>query len=301
MHLGILPPYRTGVVADPEWVVAFARHAEACGFESFYAVEHVVVRAGYATRYPYSDTGRMPLPDDCPIPDPLELLAFVAAHTSRLVLATGILVAPEHHPLQLAKRIATLDLVSGGRFRLGVGVGWMDEELEALGIDPRTRGARTDELLDALGTLWRADDDESVSFHGSFFSFTYAVSRPRPLQRVGPLGGVPVHVGGHSRAAARRAGRVGTGFQPLGLAGDALAERLADVRAAADDAGRDPGKIELTLGGLVDQCDEATIERARAAGATRLLLSTREADLAAACDQLSAVAERLGSVGGSQA
>lgn len=284
MRFGILPPYRTGVTADPEWMVAFARHAEAVGFESLYVVEHVAVPAGYDERYPYAPSGRMPLPVDCNIPDPLELLAFLAGVTERIVLATGILVAPEHHPLQLAKRLATVDVVSGGRMRLGVGVGWMREELEALGIDFATRGARTDELIEALRVVWT---DDEPTFHGRFFSFDRAVSRPRPVQD----GGVPIHVGGHSRAAARRAGRMGDGFQPLGLDDDALADRLAVLRAAAEESGRDPAAVELSLGGMLGVTDAAAIAAAEAAGATRMVISTAQADLAEVTDALSAFAE----------
>ena len=142
MKFGILPPYRAGVTADPLWMVTFAQHAEAIGFESIYVAEHVVVPAGYETRYPYSSTGRMPLPEDCPLPDPLELLTFLAAVTERIVLATGVLVLPEHNPVLLAKRVATLDVLSGGRARLGIGLGWMREEVEACGTDFDTRGAR---------------------------------------------------------------------------------------------------------------------------------------------------------------
>jgi probable F420-dependent oxidoreductase len=281
VKFGILPPYRTGVTADPEWMVAFARHAEAVGFESLYVVEHVAVPAGYDERYPYARSGRMPLPVDCNIPDPLELLAFLAGVTERIVLATGILVAPEHHPLQLAKRLATVDVVSAGRMRLGVGVGWMREELEALGIDFATRGARTDELIEALRVVWT---DDEPTFHGRFFSFERAVSRPRPVQ----AGGVPIHVGGHSRAAARRAGRMGDGFQPLGLDDEALTDRLAAVRAAAEEAGRDSAAIELSLGGVLGVTDAAAIAAAEAAGATRMVISTAQADLAELTDALSA-------------
>jgi probable F420-dependent oxidoreductase len=272
MKFGILPPYRTGVTADPDWMVAFAQLAESLEFESLYVVEHVVVPAGYAATYPYSETGRMPLPEDCPIPDPLELLAFLAAVTERIVLATGILVLPEHNPLILAKRLATIDVLSGGRMRLGIGVGWMREELEAVGIDFDTRGARTDELIEAMRALW--DGDEG-SFAGEFFSFERAVSRPQPLQP----GGIPIHVGGHSKAAARRAGRYAEGFQPLGLDGDALAERLALMRGTAIHAGRDPDAIELSLGGLLDLLDADAITRAEDQGADRLVVSTRFEDL----------------------
>jgi probable F420-dependent oxidoreductase len=286
MHFGILPPYRSGVTADPAWMVEFARHAEALGFESIYTVEHVVVVAGYDARYPYADSGRMPLPDECPIPDPLDLLAFLAAATESLVLATGIVVLPEHHPVQLAKRLATIDVLSGGRMRLGVGVGWMREELEALGIDFATRGARTDEIIDAMRALWR---DDEASFAGEFFQFDRAISRPRPLQ----AGGVPVHIGGHSKAAARRAGRVGDGFQPLGLDDDTLVERLELMRAAADEAGRDPHAIELSLGGLLDLVGPDDVARAAERGAVRMVISTREGDLANLKDQMSAFADRV--------
>src|SRR5664279_5324571 len=145
-----MPPYRTGVAADPEWMTRFVRLAERLGFESVYLVEHVVVPVDYGSRYPYSDTGKMPLADDCPIPDPLDLAAFLMARTERLVLGTGIVIALHQHPLVLAKRAASLDVLSGGRFRLGVGVGWMREELESTGVDWDSRGAVLDEHLDAM-------------------------------------------------------------------------------------------------------------------------------------------------------
>ncbi len=285
MQFGILPPYRTGVTADPMWMAGFARTAEDVGFESIYVVEHVVVPVGYAQRYPYAATGRMPLPDDCAIPDPLELLAYLAAITDRLVLATGILVLPEHNPLILAKRLATIDALSGGRMRLGIGVGWMQEELEAVGIDFTTRGARTDELIDAMRALWTG---EPASHAGEFFSFDQAISRPPPVQS----GGIPIHVGGHSRAAARRAGSRGDGFQPLGLDGDELADRVAVMRAAATAAGRDPDRLELSLGGLLDQLDADAIDRAEQQGAHRIVVSTRDGDLATVQAMMTDFAER---------
>jgi probable F420-dependent oxidoreductase len=285
MKFGILPPYRTGVTADPAWMATFARHAEGLGFESIYVVEHVIVQAGYDERYPYAPSGRMPLPVDCAIPDPLELLAYLAGITERIVLGTGILVLPAHEPAMLAKRLATIDVLSGGRMRLGIGVGWQREELEAVGVDFGTRGARTDEAIAALQALWTEDE---ATFQGEHFSFERAVSRPRPVQ----AGGIPIHVGGHSRAAARRAGRIGAGFQPLGLEGDELATRVAEMRAAAEEVGRDPDAIELSLGGLLDLCDDAALDTARAAGAHRLVLSTRNGDLDATLAEMSAFAER---------
>ncbi len=286
MHLGVLPPYRAGVVADPDWLVGFARAVEELGFESLYVAEHVVVPAGYRTLYPYSPTGRMPLPEDCPIPDPLELLAFLAGVTSRLVLGTGLLVGAAHQPLVLAKRAATVDVLSGGRLRLGIGLGWLREELDAVGVEPAERGRRVDELLEALPVVWSADE---ASFHGRFFSFERAVSRPRPVQP----GGIPIHIGGHSAAAARRAGRFGAGYQPLGVEGAVLAERLSQMRASAVEHGRDPAGVEVTLGLPLDALDADTLARLGDAGADRVLLATREGDLAALVGRLTDVAERF--------
>lgn len=267
--LGLLPPYRLNVASDPAWMAAFARHADEAGFESLLAVEHVVVPVGYESRYPYSDTGRMPLPADCELPDPLDLLAWLAARTERIRLGTGILVLPEHHPLQLAKRCATIDRLSGGRLFLGVGVGWLREEVAALGIDPDERGSRTDEAIEALRVIWR---DDAPHFAGRHFAFEPVHSQPKPLQA-----SIPILVGGHSGAAARRAGRLGDGFFPLGLAGEALDRRWAEVQAAALDAGRDPASVSLTLGGLLG--DDAAITGAVDRGAERVVLSTRTADL----------------------
>ena len=284
--LGLLPPYRLGVASDPAWMRAFAQHAEAAGFESVLAVEHVAVPVGYESRYPYSDTGRMPLPEDCELPDPLELLAWLAGQTERIRLGTGILVLPEHHPLALAKRCATIDRLSGGRLFLGVGVGWMREEVAALGIDPDERGSRTDEAIDALRVVWR---DDEPSWEGRHFAFGPVRSQPKPLQA-----SVPILVGGHSPAAARRAGRLGDGFFPLGLSGDLLDTRCQQVRQAAADAGRDPAAVGLTLGGLLG--DASAIIEAAERGAERVVLSTRTADLPElreAMDQAAALAAAL--------
>jgi probable F420-dependent oxidoreductase len=269
ISLGLLPPYRLGVASDPAWMDAFARHADEVGFESILAVEHVAVPVGYESRYPYSDTGRMPLPEDCELPDPLDLLAWLAGRTERIRLGTGILVLPEHHPLQLAKRCATIDRLSGGRLFLGVGVGWMREEVAALGIDPDERGSRTDEAIDALRVVWHEDEP---AFDGKHFVFCPVRSHPKPVQQT-----IPILVGGHSRAAARRAGERGDGFFPLGLSGEHLDERWRQVQEAAESAGRDPSTIGLTMGGLLG--DAAAILEAIERGAERVVLSSRVDDL----------------------
>jgi probable F420-dependent oxidoreductase len=284
--LGLLPPYRLDVASDPAWMAAFARHADEVGFESLLAVEHVAVPVGYESRYPYSDTGRMPLPEACELPDPLDLLAWLAARTHRLRLGTGILVLPEHHPLQLAKRCATIDRLSGGRLFLGVGVGWLREEVAALGIDPDERGTRTDEGIEALRVIWREDEP---SFAGRHFAFGPVRSQPKPVQD-----GIPILVGGHSPAAARRAGRLGDGFFPLGVAGELLDRRWAQVQAAALVAGRDPTSVTLTLGGLLGE--EGAITDAVERGAERVVLSTRTADLDTLRHAMDAAVARVASL-----
>jgi probable F420-dependent oxidoreductase len=292
MQFGVLPPVRSGGTADGPWLAAFARLVEGLGFESIVLVEHAVIVSGYQSRYPYSSSGRMPLPDDCAIPDPLDAMAYLAGVTDRITLATGVLVAPNHHPVVLAKRIASVDQFSGGRVRMCLGVGWMDEEVRATGADPRTRGRRTDETIAALRALWTDSGSEGAEYRGDFFSFEHAHSFPKPFR-----GDVPVHIGGHSEAAAQRAGRLGDGFQPLGIDGTLLGDRMDTVRRTAEQAGRDPDDVELTLSGYLPAVSEEDVEAAERAGAVRLVVSTSiSTDLAALEDELSGFAERFGVV-----
>jgi len=267
-------------------MVPFVRDAERLGFESVYSVEHVVVPVGHAAAYPYSESGRMPLADDCPIPDPLDLLAFVAGTTTSLRLGTGVVVGPHHHPLVLAKRLATIDQLSGGRMTLGVGVGWMREELAATGVEFSTRGRRLDELIAAMRQVWSGGP---ASFDGEFFAFDSIRSEPQPFQP----GGVPIHIGGHSPAAARRAGQMGDGFHPLGLDDVLLSERWDLVCRTAVAAGRDPEKIELSVTLPVSAVDAAAVDRFAAVGVTRIVCSTAAVDRNQVTDDLAALAARV--------
>lgn len=287
--VGVLAPVAGGVTADPEWMAAFAGHVERCGFESIVAVEHTVLATRYDSVYPYDSSGRVGLAPDCPIPDPLDLLAFLAGHTSRLGLATGVLVLPNHHPVVLAKRAATVDALSGGRLRLCVGVGWLREELEACGVEFETRGRRADEQLAVLRALWE-DRPQGVSHHGEFFDFDDITCYPKPVagQRL------PIHIGGHSRAAARRAGRLGDGLQPLGVAGPELASLIALMRDEAAAAGRDPAALEVSLGHAVTKIDAERAGVLADQGADRIVLSPpATTDIEEVKDLLSACAQRL--------
>ncbi|PKK13235.1 LLM class F420-dependent oxidoreductase [Thermomonospora sp. CIF 1] len=291
MKYAVLAPVAAGVTADPQWIGRYARHAEACGFESISVVEHTVVAAGYTSTYPYDASGRMDLADDLDIPDPLDLLAFLAGCTSRIGLATGVLVLPNHHPVVLAKRAATVDRLSGGRLRLTVGMGWMREEVEACGADFATRGRRADEQIQVMRKLWADTAPHGADHEGEFFRFKNAMSYPKPAR----AGGVPIHIGGHSRAAARRAGRHGDGIQPLGVTGEALRDLLKLMREEAELAGRDPDALEVTLGHSLARITPEKAQRLAELGADRIVLQpTPTRDLERALEELSACAQRLG-------
>jgi probable F420-dependent oxidoreductase len=195
-------------------------------------------------------------------------MAHVAAATTRLRLITGVLVVPQRNPLVLAKQVATLDHLSGGRISLGIGVGWLREEFDALGVPFERRGARTDEYVLAMRALWAGDD---ARFRGAFVRFDGMSCNPKPVR-----GGVPILVGGHSEQAARRAARLGDGFFPAtGI--QRPVEPLIDLmRRAAEEAGRDPAGIELTLGcpGALSDDPLREVEACRARGAQRVLVSS---------------------------
>jgi probable F420-dependent oxidoreductase len=252
----------TGPYASGEAARRLARTAEDAGFESIWAVEHVVVPAGYRSAYPYDQSGKMPGgADDFDLPDPLVWLAWAGSVTERINLCTGVMILPQRNPVVLAKEVATLDSLSGGRVRLGIGVGWLEEEFEALGVPFARRGARTDDYLAAMRALW---SQEVASHEGPFTRFERVYSRPRPAGN-----SVHVVVGGHSPQAARRAGRYGDGFFPGKGGPTALAEMFDLVRRSAEEAGRDPSAIEFTAGG---KPEASYVERLSALGVTRMVL-----------------------------
>jgi probable F420-dependent oxidoreductase len=185
-------------------------------------------------------------------------MAYVAAATSRIRLATGILILPQHNPVIVAKQVATLDHMSNGRILLGIGVGWLKEEFDAIGAVFENRGRRTDEYIAAMRELWSAD---APNFSGRYVTFKDAFMRPKPVNR-----SVPIIIGGHTEAAARRAGRIGDGFFP----GRGLPMDLIEiVRRTAREAGRDPAAVEITVS-IPD--DLAQLADFAAAGVSRVLL-----------------------------
>jgi probable F420-dependent oxidoreductase len=239
-----------------------AKSAEAAGFESLWTVEHILYPEGYESTYPYAPDGKMPGSGDSPIPDPLIWLAYVAANTTTLKLATGISLLPERHPVMYAKEVATLDSMSNGRLMLGIGIGWLREEFDALDVPWEGRTRRTEEYADVMRELWKAD---GVSYDGEFINFENISSNPKPTN-----GSVPIHIGGHSEAAAKRAGRMGDGFFP---AKGNMAELIDIAKQTAADAGRDPEAIDMTgvHPGIFGADPAAAVEEAASWGVDRLV------------------------------
>ena len=247
----------------PDGSIQFAQAAEKAGVESLWTVEHVIYPSSYDSKYPYDPSGQMAMAPDTDLTDPLIWLTWLAANTSSIRLGTGIIILPERNPLVLAKQVGTLDSFSGGRVELGIGVGWLKEEFEALGVPWERRGARTDEYVAVMRELWGGNE---VSFDGEFVSFDRVSSNPKPLN-----GSVPITIGGHSDAAARRAGRIGNGFFPG--KGD-LEHMLGLVRESAEKHGRDANEIEVTWGSgeIMGSDPVAAAEKLKEQGVSRVIV-----------------------------
>jgi probable F420-dependent oxidoreductase len=252
-----------GPFVQPEEAAFLAKSCEEVGIESLWTVEHVAVPTGYTAQYPYSADGRMPGGEDSPIPDPLLWLAYVAGQTSKIRLATGILILPQRHPIYVAKELATLDVLSKGRAILGIGIGWMEDEFRALGIPFDERVGRTEESCAALRSLWSSGAE---AFKGEHYAWDALESNPKPVQP----GGVPIVVGGHVLGAARRAARVGDGFFPMKTEGGRLRELLDAMSDECARVGRDPAKIEVTT--AAPGLDLDAIRRLEDEGVSRLVV-----------------------------
>jgi probable F420-dependent oxidoreductase len=230
-----------GTGARREVIDAVAAAAEAAGFATLWAGEHVVMVDAPASRYPYADDGRIAVPADADWLDPLIALSFAAAATHTITLATGVLLLPEHNPVLVAKQAASLDVLSGGRLTLGVGVGWSREEFDALGVPFARRGARTAEYVAAIRALWRED---VATFDGEFVTFDAIRVNPRPVRDRR----VPVVVGGNSDAALRRAATWGDGWYGFNVEGiDAVRDRVGTLHELCREAGRDPTQLRVAV------------------------------------------------------
>jgi probable F420-dependent oxidoreductase len=275
MKLGVLPLFVKNLICNPDWVAEFVGTVEEEDVESIWGVEHVLVAENYAPNYPYSSDGRAPATADTVMPDPLEWLSYAAALSKKVRLGTSVMVLPQHSPVQLAKRLATIDRLSNGRMMLGAGLGWQEEEYAALNVPFARRGARMDEYIAAMRALWT---QEPATFAGDFVRFDRVFSDVRPIQP----SGIPIIIGGSSEAAAKRAGRIGDGFYPYVISPEDMALRIEDVHRAADAAGRSRDSIELTVWPGSWQfrasLDSALMKRYLALPLSRIVVGMHEAE-----------------------
>ena len=283
MRLG-LHALGIGNGADRAVIDAVAAAADRAGFATLWSGEHVVMVDESASRYPYSDDGRISVPAAADWIDPLIGLSFVAAATSTIGIGTGVLLLPEHNPVLVAKQAATLDTLSGGRLTLGIGVGWSREEFDALGIPFERRGARTNEYVEAIRTLWR---DDVASFDGEFVHFNSVRVNPKPVHDRR----IPIVVGGNSDAAMRRVAAWGDGWYGFNLDDvDAVAERVAFLRGLCVDYGRDPDELRLAVA-LRDLQPRDVAPLAMLGVDELVLVESPPEDAAVAADWVGAVAD----------
>ncbi len=251
-----------GTGARPEIIRTVSVAAEACGFATVWAGEHVVMVDEPGSRYPYSGDGRIAVPPDADWLDPFLALTFAAAVTSRIGLATGVLLLPEHNPVIAAKQAATLDVLSGGRLTLGVGIGWSAEEFAALGIPFGRRAQRAAEYVAAMRELWATD---LSSFSGDFARFDAVRVYPKPVRRR-----IPVVIGGNSDAALNRVAECGDGWYGFNLSPDEAEERVGVLSWLCREKGR--SAAELSVAVAVTGCTPDALPRLAAAGVTEVVL-----------------------------
>lgn len=236
------------------------------GFESVWLPEHVVLFDEYDSEYPYAETGRFPGGGDTGLVDPLTALAFLAAGTQDLRLGTAICLVPQRNPVYTAKQVADIDLMSGGRMELGIGVGWLEEEYEALNVPFERRGARCDEYLDVMKALWTEDPS---SYEGEVYPLRECRMFPKPVQDPHP----PILVGGESDAALRRVVRHGQGWFTFNRLPDhTLDERLDRLHAMLDEHDRPRTEVTLTVCPYFNPIDAEALEAYAARGVDRVVV-----------------------------
>jgi probable F420-dependent oxidoreductase len=273
-----------GSLARPELITAVAINAERLNFATVWAPEHIVFLERFSSRYPYSRGQNLPVPTEIPLLNPFIALTYAAASTTRIRLATGICLVPEYNPLLLAKICATLDYLSGGRLLLGIGVGWLREEFDALGIPWERRSQRTREYIEAMRCVW----GDGRSYSAEFVNFDGALSYPKPLKGAG----LPVMVGGQTEAALKRAASYGNGWCGFNLTPDETAQAINRLRELLAANGRASDAFEFSVSPTADATPD-DLKRYRDVGVDELYLTpvfqrpvASEADIANLTEEL---------------
>jgi probable F420-dependent oxidoreductase len=229
-----------GKMIEGEKIARVARRAEELGYDSLWVSDHILFPTALRSQYPYSPDGKLPLDPSNPLLEPFTVLSYVAAVTQRVKLGTSVVVVPYRDPLVTAKIVASLDVLSGGRFIFGVGVGWLEEEFRALRQNIRNRAAQTREALLAMKACWTQEDPE---FHGQFFDFSGIKVAPKPRQRPHP----PIWFGGNSIPALKRAVELGDGWHAVWQTPEEVAEKARILRDLCARAGKNFADFAITI------------------------------------------------------
>lgn len=285
MQIG-LQLFIAGEAASSGFLRRVAPLLEVYGFHEIWLPEHIILFPQLTSAYPYSKDGKYPFdPRQLPL-EPFTALSYLAAHTSTLRLAPGISVLPQRNPVFAAKQAADVDVLSDGRLDYGVGVGWCLEEIAALGVDPARRGARTDEYLQLMKTIW---SQETIRHEGEFYSLPDCFSSPKPVQKPHP----PLIIGGNSAAAMRRVARHGDGWFSASLPPAEYGAKLAELREACIREGRNFDDVTLVVGPPDGKADLEMVKEYAECGADQVVVGTLARDDEKFFARLERLAEEL--------
>lgn len=278
-------------ICTGDYLAAVGREAEARGIGTIWVGEHVVMFDHYESTYPYAADGKMPLPGETGLLEPFSALAFLAAHTSTVRLGTAMVLLPQRNPVYTAKEVSTLDWLSGGRVDFGIGVGWLEEEFDVLGVPWSERGKRTDDYIGVLRALWC---DNPSTFSGEFYELAPCSMFPKPVQSPHP----PLHVGGESGAALRRTAAFGQGWHTFNRPPSELAAPLLRLDELLESQGRSRRDLTITVCPYFQSADADAVEQYAQSGAdaVAVLLFAMDADgVAAAFEAVDPLVERAAS------
>ena len=237
-----------GPIGTAENLVRIAQRAEALGYDTLWAVERLLWPVKPQTPYPVTPDGALPA-EYKHVLDPLEALTFVAAHTRRIGLGTSVLDIPYYNPVMLARRLSTLDVLAGGRVRLGLGLGWSKDEHDAMGAEMKSRGAKADEFLAVMKAIWTTDPAE---FSGKYYTLPKSHIGPKPVQKPHP----PIYLAAFAPGALNRIARLADGWNPVAIPVEGMRQMFDATKQTAREAGRDPSQLQLIVRANVEILDK---------------------------------------------
>ncbi len=285
MQIGVFSPF-ANPIATPDFLRVLGTACEERGFHSLWAAEHVVLFDAYQSRYPYAEDGRIPAGGENGFLEPFDALSFLAAHTERIRLGTGICLVPQRNPVYTAKDVATVDWLSGGRVDLGIGVGWLAEEFDALGVPFERRGARCRAYLEVMRRLWC---DPVSEYSGEFYELPACRQYPKPVQSPHP----PLHFGGESDAALRRVADLGQGWYGYNLEPEDAAARIRDLSGLLQARGRSREDVVVSVCPYLRPPSLDLVKRYREAGVDQVILFLFAPDVDALRSTLDTLAKEI--------